>query len=79
MVCYDASMKYYRGQQFVPMQGTVSMYYETDDEDNVARFMTVFPDAGQVERMEKPPMKKLFRPEMLESVGSEEFERYWNG
>ena len=70
-------MKYYRGTQFVPMKGMAEMYYEADEEDNVIRCMTVVPSTGEVERMDKPVIKKLFRPEMLESVGSEDFEKYW--
>lgn len=72
-------MKYYRSAQFVPMKGTAAMYYETDEEGNVTRFMTAFPSTGEVERMAKPPMKRLFRPEMLEGIDAEEFDRYWNG
>ena len=70
-------MKYFRGTQFVPMKGNASMYYETDDEGTVKRFMTVFPTTGEVEKMENPPIKRLFRPELLDTVDSTEFESYW--
>lgn len=70
-------MKYYRGAQFVPMKGTAALYYEIDDEALVHRFMTVLTDIGEVERASKPPMKRLFRPELLEEVSAEEFERWW--
>lgn len=72
-------MKYYRGTQFVPMKGDASMYYETDDEGSVLRFMTVIPGSGEIERMPNPPMKRLFRPELLDELDVEEFEKYWNG
>lgn len=70
-------MLYYKGMQFVPMKGMAAMYYETDEDANVKRFMTVLEDVGEIERMEQPPMKKLFRPEMLERVDAKEFEKWW--
>lgn len=70
-------MKYYRSEQFVPMKGVAQMYYEVDEAGTVVRFMTVFPDTGDVECMPDPPMKRLFRPELLDSVEAEEFNRYW--
>jgi hypothetical protein len=75
---YNRVMKYYRGTQFVPMQGTASMYYETGDDDSVVRFMTVLGESGSVERMPNPPMKRLFRPELLDEVTAEEFNALWN-
>lgn len=71
-------MKYHRSMQFIPMRGMAAMYYEIDDEALVKRFMTVMPDTGEVERTEKPPMKRLFKPELLDEVTAEEFEQYWS-
>jgi hypothetical protein len=51
-------MLYYKGMQFVPMKGMAAMYYETDEEANVKRFMTVLEGVEEIERMEHPPMKK---------------------
>ena len=78
-VCSEVvtKMHYYKGMQFVPMKGMAAMYYETDADANVKRFMTVLEDVGEIERMDNPPMKRLFRPEMLEEVTAEEFERHW--
>jgi len=70
-------MRYYRGTQFIPMKGNASMYYECDDEGAVKRFMTVIPD-GEIEKMPNPPMKRLFRPELLEEVDAPEFEEWWS-
>ena len=72
-------MKFYRGWQFVPMKGNAAMYYEVDDGGTVTRFMTVIEEAGEIERMPQPPMKRLFRPELLEEVSAEEFEKLWTG
>ena len=70
-------MKYFRGTQFVPMKGNASMYYETDDDGSVVRFMTVIPSTGEIDATDKPPVKKLFRPEMLDAIEGEEFEHFW--
>ena len=70
-------MKYYRGWQFVPMKGNAAMYYETGDDGSVTRFMTVIEGSGEIEKMPNPPMKRLFRPELLEEVSGEEFEKWW--
>ena len=72
-------MRFYRGWQFVPMKGNAAMYYEVGDDDSVTRFMTVIEEAGEIERMPQPPMKRLFRPELLEEVTAEEFEKLWTG
>lgn len=71
-------MKYYRGAQFIPGKGMASMYYETTDEGTVSRFMTVVPSTGEIDKTDKPPVKRLFRPEMLEVVEADEFERHWS-
>lgn len=70
-------MKYFRGSQFVPMKGNASMYYETDDAGTVVRFMTVIPSTGEIDATDKPPVKKLFRPEVLDAIESDEFEHFW--
>ena len=72
-------MKFYRGWQFVPMKGNAAMYYEVADDGTVTRFMTVIEEAGEIERMPQPPMKRLFRPELLEEVTAAEFEALWTG
>lgn len=71
-------MKYYKGEQFVPSKGVAELYYEVDEPDTVRRFMTVFPEIGEIERMPDPPMKRLFRPELLQPVEPEEFTRLWD-
>ncbi len=71
-------MKYFRGTQFVPLQGTAAMYYETDEDGAVRRFMTVIGDRESIERMPNPPMKRLFRPELLDEVTADEFDELWN-
>jgi hypothetical protein len=74
----EVELKYYRGAQFVPMKGTAAMFYETDDAGTVLRFMTVISSTGEIEGTDRPPVKKLFRPELLDSVEADEFEHYWN-
>jgi hypothetical protein len=71
-------MKYYRGTQFVPMKGTAAMYFETDDDGRVQRFVTVIPDTGEIEKMENPPIKRLYKPELLEVVDASQFDEVWS-
>ena len=71
-------MKYYKGQQFVPNKGVAELYYEVEEPDSVKRFMTVFPEVDEIERMPDPPMKRLFRPELLEPVSAETFQQLWD-
>lgn len=71
-------MKYYRAQQFVPNKGVAELYYEVEEPDTVKRFMTVFPEIDEIELMPEPPMKRLFRPELLEPVDPETFQQLWD-
>jgi hypothetical protein len=70
-------LKYYLGWQFIPMKGNAAMYYETDEAGAVKRFMTVIESTGEIEKMSNPPMKRLFRPELLEEVSAADFEKWW--
>ena len=70
-------MKYLKGAQFVPEKGNAWMYYECEDDYRVRRFVTYIPDTKEVQCNEKPVIKRLFRPEMLEEVNAEEFNQIW--
>lgn len=61
----------------MPMKGNAAMLYETADDGSVTRFMTVIEETDEVEKMPNPPMKRLFRPELLEELTAEEFEKWW--
>lgn len=59
------------------MKGNAAMLYETAEDGSVTRFMTVIEETDEVEKMPNPPMKRLFRPELLEELTAEEFEKWW--
>ena len=71
-------MKYLKGAQFVPGKGEALMFYECTDDDTVLRQCTLHTGTGEHSRTDKPVVKKLFRPEMLQPSTREEFETAWN-
>lgn len=70
-------MIYYKTSQPIPGKGDAWMYYECTDEKTIVRFVTVIPATGETERVAKPVVKKLYRPEKLMDSSQEEFEQYW--
>lgn len=70
-------MKYYKAAQFVPDKGNAWMLYECEDDLRVKRFVTHIPETGEVDRNEKPVIKRLFRPESLEEIDADEFNEIW--
>lgn len=70
-------MKYYKTAQFVPNKGNAWMFYECEDDLRVKRFVTYIPETGEVDRNEKPVIKRLFRPELLEEIDAGEFNEIW--
>ena len=53
------------------------MYYECNDDQTVRRYLTFIPVTGEVDKVAKPFIKKLQRPEMLMPATQQEWERYW--
>lgn len=70
-------MKYLKTAQFVPNKGEALIFYECEDDFQIRRFVTVIPQTGEREKVDKPVVKKLFRPEMCEEITQEEFNRHW--
>ena len=71
-------MLYFKTSQPIPGKGNATIYYECDDTKTVLRYVTHIDGTGEVERVEDPVVKKLYRPELLLDASQEEFERYWN-
>ncbi len=71
-------MVYYKASQPVPGKGSATIYYECDDSQTVMRYVTHIDGTGEVERVEDPIVKKLYRPDVLRDSSKEEFEQYWN-
>lgn len=70
-------MKYFKTSQFVPGKGDAWTYYECDETDKIVRQMTHIPETGDTERISDPIVKKLYRPDKLQSATAEEFLSLW--
>lgn len=70
-------MVYYKTSQPVPGKGDAWMFYECSDDQRIVRYVTYIAATGETERVEKPVVKRLYRPEMLQASSREEFEQYW--
>lgn len=70
-------MIYYKTSQPVPGKGDAWMYYECNDDEAIRRYLTYIPVTGEVDRVPKPFIKKLQRPEMLMPASQEEFFEHW--
>ncbi len=70
-------MIYYKISQPVPGKGDAWMYYECNDDEVIRRYLTYIPVTGEVDRVPKPFIKKLQRPDMLEPATEEEFFQHW--
>lgn len=68
---------YFKTSQPVPGKGDAWMYYECTDEKQIVRYVSHIPATGEVQRVDKPVIKKLYRPELLMDSSAEEFEQYW--
>lgn len=70
-------MIYYKTSQVVPGKGDAWMFYECNDDQTVRRYMTYIPATRELDKVPKPFIKKLQRPEMLMPCEQEEFHQYW--
>ncbi len=70
-------MLYFKASQYVPGKGDAWMYYECNDDKSVRRYMTYIPGTRELDKVPNPFIKKLQRPEDLESATEEEFFRLW--
>lgn len=71
-------MLYFKASQPIPGKGDALVFYECTDEEKILRQLTVIPATGEMERVPKPIVKRLYRPELLSKSSQEEFEKYWN-
>ena len=70
-------MIYYKTSQVVPGKGDAWMFYECNDDQTVRRYMTYIPATRELDKVPNPFIKKLQRPEMLQSCEQAEFHQYW--
>lgn len=70
-------MIYFKTAQIVPGKGNAWTYYECDDAQTILRQLTHIPETGDTDRIPKPIVKKLYRPEKLQPATAEEFLTLW--
>ena len=70
-------MKYFKTSQYVPSKGEAWMYYECEDDLAIRRYASHIPSTQETQKVDKPVVKKLFRPESLQPSSQEEFEKIW--
>ncbi|MCE9500099.1 MAG: hypothetical protein K8R21_06330 [Leptospira sp.] len=70
-------MKYLEASQIIPAKGMSYTLYEIEGEDQIIRMITHIPDIDEVHIYPKPPVKKLYRPELCKSADETEFIRLW--
>lgn len=51
--------------------------YEVEGEDKIIRMLTTIPDTGEIHLYPKPPVKKLYKPELCRSIDPNEFLGLW--
>jgi hypothetical protein len=71
-------MMYLKASQPVPGKGDAVIYYECEDDQTIVRYVTHIEATGETERVEKPIVKKLYRPELLSESSKEEFDAKWD-
>lgn len=70
-------MRYYKTSQPVPGKGEAWMFYECNDDQTIRRYLTYIPTTREIDKVAKPFIKKLQRPEMLLPAERGEFYQYW--
>ncbi len=70
-------MKYFKVAQFVPGKGDAWTYYECDDNEIILRQLTYISTTNEITKVPDPIVKKLYRPELLETSDAQEFLSLW--
>lgn len=70
-------MKYLYTSQIVPSKGMSYTMYEIEGEDKIIRMLTHIPDAGEIHTYARPPVKKLYKPELCRETDAENFQKLW--
>ncbi len=70
-------MIYYKTSQYVPGKGDAWMFYECNDDRTVRRYMTYIPSTRELDKVTKPFIRRLMKPETLMESSQEEFHQYW--
>ena len=70
-------MKYLESSQIIPGKGMSYTIYEVEGEDLIQRMITHIPDINEIHIYPKPPVKKLYKPELCRPIKEEAFMELW--
>jgi hypothetical protein len=70
-------MKYLETSQIIPSKGMSYTMYEIEGHDVILRMLTTIPDIGEVHIYPKPPVKKMYKPELCKLIEANEFLDLW--
>lgn len=70
-------MKYLETSQIIPAKGMSYTLYEVEGEDQIKRMMTYIPDVNEIYIYPKPPVKKLYKPDLCMDSSEEKFKTLW--
>ncbi|MCB1180182.1 MAG: hypothetical protein KDK36_21570 [Leptospiraceae bacterium] len=70
-------MKYLETSQIIPNKGMSYTLYEIEGDDKILRMLTTIPDMDEIHTYPKPPVKKLYKPELCKEVTKELFFEIW--
>ena len=70
-------MKYLETSQIIPAKGMSYTLYEIEGEDKILRMLTSIPEIDEVHTYPKPPVKKLYKPELCREVDESLFLDLW--
>lgn len=71
------SIKYLETSQIIPAKGMSCTMYEIEGEDKILRMLTSIPDVDELHTYPKPPVKKLYKPELCKEISKELFLELW--
>lgn len=70
-------MKYLESSQIIPHKGMSYTLYEIEGTDKIIRMLTYIPDVDEIHTYPKPPVKKLYKPELCREVPESAFLELW--
>lgn len=70
-------MKYLETSQIIPGKDISYTMYEVEEEDKIVRMLTFIPQTDELFIYKKPPVKKLYKPELCLEIDSDRFLNLW--
>lgn len=75
--CIPKDMKYLETSQIIPHKGMSYTLYEVEGVDQILRMLTFIPEMEEIHIYPKPPVKKLYKPELCKPISEESFLDLW--